>query len=340
MAELTPDIVGQVVAACTEGAEEASEALGRALDAEIAVAVGESGTIDAEKMPEDWAGPGLVLTFTIGASSATLLLPESSELLPEWYTNPDPTGQSKLSTLALELGMILMPGDTMPDSTNTFSTTDLTESLGRGKLGDGAAVLSLELSAGDKKSVASLIWPLGDASAMAAAPTPEAKATEAESPETEATETEAPEAEAPETEATETKTALEAAVAEESKPEAEPSAPAPVVQAKPTPKPPPEPPKPVPVRLNTLPQYSRSLLRIKVPVVVSLAEKRQSLGQIVELGPGSIIQFEKSCEEMLELSVGGQSVATGEAIKVGDKFGLRVTEMILPEERFSKVTSK
>jgi flagellar motor switch protein FliN/FliY len=75
-------------------------------------------------------------------------------------------------------------------------------------------------------------------------------------------------------------------------------------------------------------------------VVVSLAEKRQSLGQIVELGPGSIIQFEKSCEEMLELSVGGQSVATGEAVKVGDKFGLRVTEMILPEERFTKVTSK
>jgi flagellar motor switch protein FliM len=55
----------------------------------------------------------------------------------------------------------------------------------------------------------------------------------------------------------------------------------------------------------------------------------------MELGPGSIIQFEKSCEEMLELDVGGQAVATGEAVKVGDKFGLRIHSIVLPEERFA-----
>ena len=49
-----------------------------------------------------------------------------------------------------------------------------------------------------------------------------------------------------------------------------------------------------------LPTYSRSLLRIRVPVVVSLAQKRQPLGRIMELGPGSMIHFEKSCEESLE----------------------------------------
>ena len=58
---------------------------------------------------------------------------------------------------------------------------------------------------------------------------------------------------------------------------------------------------------------------------------------IVEMGPGMIIQFEKSCEEMLELEVGDRKVAFGEAIKVGDKFGIRVTSIILPEERFNTV---
>ena len=58
MAELTPDIVDQVVATCTKGSEEAAEALGRALDAEFSMAVGEPGTIDAKQMPEDLAGPG------------------------------------------------------------------------------------------------------------------------------------------------------------------------------------------------------------------------------------------------------------------------------------------
>jgi flagellar motor switch/type III secretory pathway protein FliN len=88
---------------------------------------------------------------------------------------------------------------------------------------------------------------------------------------------------------------------------------------------------------SDLPPYTRSLLRIKVPIVVTLAEKRQKLSRIVELGPGSIIQFEKSCEEMLELGVANRPVAVGEAVKVGDKFGLRITSMALPEERFNSV---
>jgi flagellar motor switch/type III secretory pathway protein FliN len=90
---------------------------------------------------------------------------------------------------------------------------------------------------------------------------------------------------------------------------------------------------------SDLPPYTKSLLRIKVPVVVTLAEKRQKLSRVIELGPGSIIQFEKSCEEMLELGVGNRPVALGEAVKVGDKFGLRITSIALPDERFNKVTA-
>jgi flagellar motor switch protein FliN/FliY len=90
-------------------------------------------------------------------------------------------------------------------------------------------------------------------------------------------------------------------------------------------------------RLEELPDYARSLLRIKVPVVVTLAQKRQPLRRIVELGAGSIIQFDKSCEEMLEMSVGNRPVAAGEAVKVGDKFGLRINTIILPGERFRPV---
>jgi len=86
--------------------------------------------------------------------------------------------------------------------------------------------------------------------------------------------------------------------------------------------------------MQELPSYSRSLLRIQVPVIVTLASKRQPLGRIIELGPGSIIHFNKSCEEMLDLEVGGQSVAQGEPIKVGDKFGIRLTSLVMPNERF------
>ncbi len=93
-------------------------------------------------------------------------------------------------------------------------------------------------------------------------------------------------------------------------------------------------------RLKQLPKFTRSLLRIKVPVAVTLAETTQPLHRVLEFGPGSIIQFDKSCEEMLSLEVGNQKVAVGEAVKVGDKFGLRVTSMTMPMERFSSVKNQ
>ena len=91
---------------------------------------------------------------------------------------------------------------------------------------------------------------------------------------------------------------------------------------------------------SELPEYTRSLLHIRVPISVTLATKRQPIGQIMDLGAGSIIHFEKSCEEMLDLYVGDHPVAKGEAIKVGEKFGLRITSVILPEERFKAVNGR
>jgi flagellar motor switch/type III secretory pathway protein FliN len=86
-----------------------------------------------------------------------------------------------------------------------------------------------------------------------------------------------------------------------------------------------------------LPSYARNLLQVSVPVMVTLAAKKQPVRQIVNLGPGSIIQFNKSCEEMLEVEVAGCKVAVGEAVKVGDKFGVRVTSILLPEERLASL---
>lgn len=92
--------------------------------------------------------------------------------------------------------------------------------------------------------------------------------------------------------------------------------------------------------IQRLPLYSRSLLKIKVPVKVTLATTKRPIGSIVELVPGAILQFEKMCDETLSLEVGDHHVAEGETVKVGDKFGLRVTSMVLPGERFLRVQGK
>ncbi|MFW6170466.1 MAG: FliM/FliN family flagellar motor switch protein [Planctomycetota bacterium] len=90
-------------------------------------------------------------------------------------------------------------------------------------------------------------------------------------------------------------------------------------------------------RFKCLPAYSRSLLKIRLPVTVTLATSRTSVGRVLELVPGSILQFKKTCDETLSLEVNGYRVAEGETVKVGDKFGLRITSMVLPEERFGPV---
>jgi flagellar motor switch protein FliN len=80
--------------------------------------------------------------------------------------------------------------------------------------------------------------------------------------------------------------------------------------------------------LNRLPEYSRRLLQILVPVRVTLASQRKSIQEIIELGPGSIVKFDKTCDEPLELCIGDRPVAQGEVVKVGDKFGLKISGLV------------
>lgn len=74
--------------------------------------------------------------------------------------------------------------------------------------------------------------------------------------------------------------------------------------------------------------YMRRLLHIRVPVQVTLAAQRKSVQEIIELGPGSIVKFEKTCDQPLEINVGGRTIAQGEVVKVGDKFGVRISGLV------------
>ena len=109
MAELTPEIVDVVVAACRAGATDAAQALGRALGEEIRLSVGSPGTLRLDAMPADWRGPGLAVVLKIGTAAMLLAIPESGGLVPGWCAQPDAAGQSKLATLAQELAATLVP---------------------------------------------------------------------------------------------------------------------------------------------------------------------------------------------------------------------------------------
>ena len=71
----------------------------------------------------------------------------------------------------------------------------------------------------------------------------------------------------------------------------------------------------------------RRILKIQVPVIVKLAERKLSMSEVMRLGTGAIIEFSKSSEEPLELMVNNKVIAVGQTVKVGENFGLRVSKI-------------
>jgi len=99
---------------------------------------------------------------------------------------------------------------------------------------------------------------------------------------------------------------------------------------------PPPPPRPA----RQLSPAVLRLLRTQVPVIVTLAQKHENAGKLLQLGPGSIIEFSQSCEEPLQFSVNNLPIGIGEAVKIGDHFGLKVISIVPPEERLERLGGK
>ena len=69
------------------------------------------------------------------------------------------------------------------------------------------------------------------------------------------------------------------------------------------------------------------ILRIRVPLIVQLAARRMNVEGIRQMSLGMIIEFDKSVEDPLDLLVNNRPVGKGEAVKVGENFGVRVTDV-------------
>src|SRR5213592_3862947 len=71
----------------------------------------------------------------------------------------------------------------------------------------------------------------------------------------------------------------------------------------------------------------RRILRMHVPVIVKLAERKLTLAEVMRLGPGAIIEFVKASDEPLELLINNKAIALGDAVKVGENFGLKINQI-------------
>ena len=76
------------------------------------------------------------------------------------------------------------------------------------------------------------------------------------------------------------------------------------------------------------------LLNVPMRVTVELGRARLPLKNLLQLAQGSVVELDKILGEPLTLYVNGEPIAAGEAVLVNqERFGLRLTSIISPEDR-------
>ena len=75
------------------------------------------------------------------------------------------------------------------------------------------------------------------------------------------------------------------------------------------------------------------ILDIPVQLTVELGRTRIPIKHILQLAQGSVVELDALAGEPMDVLVNGYLIAQGEVVVVNEKFGIRVTDIITPEER-------
>lgn len=68
----------------------------------------------------------------------------------------------------------------------------------------------------------------------------------------------------------------------------------------------------------------QAVMRLEAPIIVQLGSRSMTVQEVMSLAPGAIIELPKNAEEELELLVNNKTIGSGNAVKVGENFGIRV----------------
>jgi flagellar motor switch protein FliN/FliY len=79
------------------------------------------------------------------------------------------------------------------------------------------------------------------------------------------------------------------------------------------------------------------VLDIPVQLTVELGRTRIAIKNILQLAQGSVIELDGLAGEPLDVMVNGCLIAQGEVVVVGERFGIRLTDIITPSERIRKL---
>ncbi len=86
-----------------------------------------------------------------------------------------------------------------------------------------------------------------------------------------------------------------------------------------------------------LPDKLKRFLDIPLHVEVVIGSTVLTLGELLQLDSGSIVELDQNVETPVDIKVNGKLVAKGEIVIIEDKFGVRIIDILEREDRIKEV---
>jgi flagellar motor switch protein FliN/FliY len=75
------------------------------------------------------------------------------------------------------------------------------------------------------------------------------------------------------------------------------------------------------------------LKNVEVEITLEIGRRRLRIADVLKLSTGQTLELSKAAGEPLDIFVNGRLLGRGEAIVMGDRYGVRITELVAPNSR-------
>jgi len=79
------------------------------------------------------------------------------------------------------------------------------------------------------------------------------------------------------------------------------------------------------------------ILDIPVTLSMEVGQTDIPISNLLQLNQGSVIELDRVAGEPLDVMVNGTLIAHGEVVVVNDRYGIRLTDVISPQERIKRL---
>jgi len=75
------------------------------------------------------------------------------------------------------------------------------------------------------------------------------------------------------------------------------------------------------------------IMDVPLQITVELGRTNKLIREVLEFGPGSIIELDKLAGEPVDILVNGKAIAKGEVVVIDESFAVRITDIVHPSKR-------